>query len=168
MLIQNTLDNINNYLDVIANDNTISIITLHPSLRYDNDTINAQCISVTMEDNYPYFEIVDLDGMSHAISRDNVINIEITDEPVNATDSINVIDLLNDETTRDVIHTIENTTHYSDIYNPDDLIGDLADIIGSDFCGNGVFSGQGIVYRQTPSGDIRSEIARLVDRKSVV
>ncbi len=48
MLIQNTLDNINNYLDVIANDNTISIIALHPSLRYDNDTINAQCISVTI------------------------------------------------------------------------------------------------------------------------
>lgn len=166
MLIQNTLDNINNYLDVIANDNTVSIVMLHPSLRYDNDTISAQCISVTMEDNYPYFEIVDLNGMSHAISRDNVINIEITDEPVNITDSINVIDLLNDETTRDVIHTIEDTTRYSDIHDPDDLIGDLEDIIGSDFCENGVFSGQGIVYRQTPSGDIRSKIASFTQLRS--
>lgn len=166
MLIQNTLDNINNYLDAIANNNTVSIVTLHPSLRYDNNTINAQCISVTMEDNYPYFEIVDLNGMSHAISRDNVINIEITDEPVNITDSINVIDLLNDETTRDVIHTIEDTTRYSDIHDPDDLIGDLADIIGSDFCENGVFSGQGIVYRQTPSGDIRSKIASFTQLRS--
>ncbi len=104
--------------------------------------------------------------MSHAISRDNVINIEITDEPVNATDSINVINLLNDETMRDVIHTIEDTIRYSDIYDPDDLIGDLEDIIGSDFCENGVFSGQGIVYRQTPSGDIRSEIASFTQLRS--
>lgn len=35
MLIQNTLDNINDYLDAIANDNTVSIVTLHPDLRYD-------------------------------------------------------------------------------------------------------------------------------------
>ena len=42
MLIQNTLDNINNYLDAIANDNTVSIVTLYPNLRYDNDTISAQ------------------------------------------------------------------------------------------------------------------------------
>lgn len=80
MLIQNTLDNINNYLDVIANDNTVSIITLHPSLRYDNDTINAQHISVMMEGDYPYFKIVDLNDITHVISRDNINDIEITDD----------------------------------------------------------------------------------------
>lgn len=51
MLIQNTLDNINNYLDVIANDNTVSIVTLHPNLSYDDSTISAQYISVIMKDN---------------------------------------------------------------------------------------------------------------------
>ena len=166
MLIQNTLDNINNYLDVIANDNTVSIVTLHPSLRYDNDTINAQCISVTMEDNYPYFEIVDLNGMSHAISRDNVINIEITDEPVDANENIDVIDFLNNEVTRNIIHKIEDTAAYSDEDDFNKLIKDLEAVVGSDFCENGVFSGQGIVYRQAPLGDIRSETASFTQLRS--
>ena len=158
MLIQNTLDNINNYLDAIANDNTVSIVTLHPNLRYDNDTISAQYISVAMEDNYPYFEIIDLNGVAHAISRKNIIDIEITDEPVDANESINVIDFLNDEVTRNIIHKIEDTAAYSDEDDFNKLIEDLEAVVGSDFCENGVFSGQGIVYRQAPSGDIHGEV----------
>lgn len=166
MLIQNTLNNINNYLDVIANDNTVSIVTLHPSLRYDNDTISAQYISVAMEDNYPYFEIVDLNGVTHTISRDSVVDIEITDEPVDANKSINVIDFLNNEATRNIIYKIEDTTAYSDEDDFDELIEDLETVVGSDFCENGVFSGQGVVYRQTPSGDIRGEITSFTQLQS--
>ena len=166
MLIQNTLDNINNYLDAIANDNTVSIVTLYPNLRYDNDTISAQYISVAMEDNYPYFEIIDLNGVAHAISRKNIIDIEITDEPVDANESINVIDFLNDEVTRNIIHKIEDTTAYSDEDDFDKLMNDLETVVGSDFCENGVFSGQGIVYRQTPSGDIRGEITSFTQLRS--
>lgn len=158
MLIQNTLDNINNYLDAIANDNTVSIVTLHPDLRYDNNTISAQYISVAIEDNYPYFEIVDLNGVAHAISRDSVIDIEITDELVDTNERIDVIDFLNDEATRNIIHKIEDTTAYSDEDDFNELIEDLEAVVGSDFCENGVFSGQGVVYRKTPSGAIRGEI----------
>lgn len=166
MLIQNTLNNINNYLDVIANDNTVSIVTLRPSLRYDNDTISAQYISVAMEDNYPYFEIVDLNGVTHTISRDSVVDIEITDEPVDANKSINVIDFLNNEATRNIIHKIEDTTAYSDEDDFNELMEDLETVVGSDFCENGVFSGQGVVYRQTPSGDIRGEITSFTQLRS--
>lgn len=166
MLIQNTLYNINNYLDVIANDNTVSIVTLHPNLRYDNDTISAQYISVAMEDNYPYFEIVDLNGVTHTISRDSVVDIEITDESVDANKSINVIDFLNNEATRNIIHKIEDTTAYSDEDDFDELMEDLETVVGSDFCENGVFSGQGVVYRQTPLGDIRGEITSFTQLRS--
>ena len=51
-------------------------------------------------------------------------------------------------------------------YDLDDLIEDLEDIIGNDFCENGVFSGQGIVYRQTPSGDIHREVASFTQLRS--
>lgn len=166
MLIQNTLDNINNYLDVIANDNTVSIVTLHPSLRYDNDTISAQYISVIMEDNYPHFAIIDLDGASHTISRDNIIDIEITDESVDTSERIDVINFLNDEAARNIIYKIEDTAAYSDEDDFNKLIEDLEAVVGSDFCENGVFSGQGIVYRQTPSGDIRSEITSFTQLRS--
>lgn len=158
MLIQNTLDNINNYLDVIANDNTVSIVTLHPSLRYDNDTISAQYISVIMEDNYPHFAIIDLDGASHTISRDNIIDIEITDESVDTSERIDVINFLNDEAARNIIYKIEDTAAYSDEDDFNKLIEDLEAVVGSDFCENGVFSGQGIVYLQAPSGDIHGEV----------
>ena len=158
MLIQNTLDNINNYLDVIANDNTVSIVTLHPSLRYDNDTISAQYISVIMEDNYPHFAVIDLDGASHTISRNNIIDIEITDELVDANERIDVIDFLNDKATQNIIYKIEDTAAYSDEDDFNKLIEDLEAVVGSDFCENGVFSGQGIVYRQAPSGDIHGEV----------
>lgn len=166
MLIQNTLNNINNYLDAIANGNTVSIVTLHPSLRYDNDTISAQYISVAMEDNYPYFEIVDLNGVTHTISRDSVVDIEITDESVDANKSINVIDFLNNEATRNIIHKIEDTAAYSDEDDFNKLIEDLEAVVGSDFCENGVFSGQGVVYRQAPSGAIRGEITSFTQLRS--
>ena len=166
MLIQNTLDNINNYLDVIANDNTVSIVTLHPNLRYKNDTINAQYISVIMEDNYPHFAIIDLDGASHTISRDNIIDIEITDELVDTNERIDVIDFLNDKATQNIIYKIEDTAAYSDEDDFNKLIEDLEAVVGSDFCENGVFSGQGIVYRQAPSGDIRGELTSFIQLRS--
>ena len=166
MLIQNTLYNINNYLDTIANDNTVSIVTLHPNLSYDDSTISAQYISVIMKDNYPHFAILDLNGASHAISRDNVIDIEITDEPVDASESINVIDFLNDEVTQNIIYKIEDTAAYSDEDDFNKLIEDLEAVVGSDFCENGVFSGQGIVYRKTPSGAIRGEITSFTQLRS--
>mgnify|MGYP000955994901 FL=1 len=166
MLIQNTLYNINNYLDVIANDNTVSIVTLHPNLSYDDSTISAQYISVAMEDNCPYFAILDLNGASHSISRDNVIDIEITDELVDTNERINVIDFLNNEATRNIIHKIEDTTAYSDEDDFDELMEDLETVVGSDFCENGVFSGQGVVYRQTPLGDIRGEITSFTQLRS--
>lgn len=166
MLIQNTLDNINNYLDVIANDNTVSIVTLHPSLRYDNDTISAQYISVIMEDNYPHFAIIDLDGASHTISRDNIIDIEITDESVDTSERIDVINFLNDEAVRNIIYKIEDTAAYSDEDDFGELMKDLETVVGSDFCENGVFSGQGVVYRKTPSGAIRGEITSFTQLRS--
>ena len=166
MLIQNTLDNINNYLDAIANDNTVSIVTLHPSLRYDNDTISAQYISVAIEDNYPYFEVIDLNGVAHAISRDSVIDIEITDELVDTNERIDVINFLSNEVTRNIIHKIEDTTAYSDEDDFNELMEDLETVVGSDFCENGVFSGQGVVYRKTPSGAIRGEITSFTQLRS--
>ena len=166
MLIQNTLNNINNYLDAIANDNTVSIVTLHPSLRYDNDTISAQYISVAMEDNYPYFAIIDLDGASHTISRDNIIDIEITDESVDTSERIDVINFLNDEAARNIIYKIEDTAAYSDEDDFNELMEDLETVVGSDFCENGVFSGQGIIYRRLPSGDIRDEVTSFTQLQS--
>lgn len=87
---------INQCLDAIANDNTVSIVTLHPELKYDDDTargsIRAQNISVEIRDNYPHFLIIDTDSFVHAIPYGGVIDIEITDEPVDI--DINVIDFL--------------------------------------------------------------------------
>lgn len=107
MLVQNTLNNINTYLDLIANDNTISIITLHPSLEYDNNTIRAHHISVIIADDGPHFEIVDLHNVTHFISRDHITDIETTNELVEAIENIDVVDLLSDDITRDVIHTMK-------------------------------------------------------------
>lgn len=90
----NTVENVNQYLDAIANDNTVSIVTLHPELKYDDDTacgsIRAQNISVEIRDNYPHFLIIDTDSFVHAIPYGGVIDIEVTNEPVDI--EINVID----------------------------------------------------------------------------
>ena len=90
----NTVENVNQYLDAIANDNTVSIVTLHPELKYDDDTargsIRAQNISVEIRDNYPHFLIIDTDSFVHAIPYGGVIDIEITDEPVDTYTSQNL------------------------------------------------------------------------------
>lgn len=151
---------INQCLDAIANDNTVSIVTLHPELKYDDDTargsIRARDISVKMRDNYPYFQIIDTDNLVHSIPYNGVIDIEITDEPVDI--DINVIDFFNDETIRNRIDYIESTTYCSE----DDLaelIKDLEKTIGDNFCQDGIFSGTGMLYRKESSGDIEGELA---------
>ena len=152
---------INQCLDAIANDNTVSIVTLHPELKYDDDTargsIRAQNISVEIRDNYPHFLIIDTDSFVHAIPYGGVIDIEITDEPVDI--DINVIDFFNDETIRNRIDYIESTTYCSE----DDLaelIKDLEETIGDNFCQDGIFSGAGMLYRKESSGDIKGEDAK--------
>ena len=151
---------INQCLDAIANDNTVSIVTLHPELKYDDDTargsIRAQNISVEIRDNYPHFLIIDTDSFVHAIPYGGVIDIEITDEPVDI--DINVIDFFNDETIRNRIDYIESTTYCSE----DDLaelIKDLEKTIGDNFLQDGIFSGTGMLYRKESSGDIEGEFA---------
>ena len=128
------VEDINQCLDAIANDNTVSIVTLHPELKYDDDTargsIRAQNISVEIRDNYPHFLIIDTDSFVHAIPYDGVIDIEITDEPVDI--DINVIDVFNDETIRGMIDYIESTAYCSE----DDLaelINNLEETIGDNF-----------------------------------
>ena len=150
---------INQCLDAIANDNTVSIVTLHPELKYDDDTargsIRAQNISVEIRDNYPHFLIIDTDSFVHAIPYGGVIDIEITDKPVDI--EINVIDFFNDETIRNRIDYIESTTYCSE----DDLaelIKDLEETIGDNFCQDGIFSGTGMLYRKESSGDIEGEL----------
>ena len=154
------VEDINQYLDAIANDNTVSIVTLHPELKYDDDTargsIRAQNISVEIRDNYPHFLIIDTDSFVHAIPYGGVIDIEITDEPVDI--DINVIDFFNDETIRNRIDYIESTTYCSE----DDLAEltkDLEETIGDNFCQDGIFSGTGMLYRKESSGDIEGELA---------
>ena len=151
---------INQCLDAIANDNTVSIVTLHPELKYDDDTargsIRAQNISVEIRDNYPHFLIIDTDSFVHAIPYGSVIDIEITDEPVDI--DINVIDIFNDEKIRRMIDDIESTAYCSE----DDLaelINNLEETIGDNFCQDGIFSGTGMLYRKESSGDIEVESA---------
>ena len=158
MLEVNAVENVNQYLDDIANDNTVSIVTLHPELKYDDDTacgsIRAQNISVEIRDNYPHFLIIDTDSFVHTIPYGGVIDIEITDEPVDI--DINVIDFFNYETIRSRIDYIESTTYCSE----DDLaelIKGLEKTIGDNFCQDGIFSGAGMLYRKESSGDIKGE-----------
>lgn len=157
----NAVEDINQYLDDIANDNTVSIVTLHPELKYDDDkargSIRAQNISVEIRDNYPHFLIIDTDSFVHAIPYGGVIDIEVTNEPVDI--EINVIDFFNDETIRSRIDYIESTTYCSE----DDLaelIKDLEKTIGYNFCQDGIFSGAGMLYRKESSGDIKGEDAK--------
>lgn len=156
----NTVENVNQYLDAIANDNTVSIVTLHPELKYDDDTargsIRAQNISVEIRDNYPHFLIIDTDSFVHAIPYGGVIDIEITDEPVDI--DINVIDVFNDDTIRKMVDYIESTAYCSE----DDLAEltkDLEETISDNFCQDGIFSGTGMLYRKESSGDIEGEFA---------
>lgn len=156
----NAVEDVNQYLDDIANDNTVSIITLHPEPKYDDGTtrgsIRARDISVTMRGNYPHFQIIGTDNLVHSIPYDGVIDIKITDEPVDI--DINVIDIFNDEKIRRMIDCIEGTAYCSE----DDLaelIKDLEETIGDNFCQDGIFSGTGKLYRKESSGDIEGELA---------
>ena len=155
----NAVEDINQYLGTIANDNTVSIVTLHPELKYDDDTtrgsIRARNISVTIRDNHPHFQIIGTDSLVHSIPYDGVIDIEITDEPVDI--DINVIDIFNDDTIRRMIDYIEGTAYCSE----DDLaelINNLEKTIGDNFCQDGIFSGTGMLYRKESSGDIEGEL----------
>ena len=161
ILEANAVEKVNQYLDDIANDNTVSIVTLHPELKYDDDTacgsIRAQNISVEIRDNYPHFLIIDTDSSVHTIPYGGVIDIEVTNEPVDI--EINVIDFFNDETIRSRIDYIESTTYCSE----DDLaelIKGLEKTIGDNFCQDGIFSGAGMLYRKESSGDIKGEDAK--------
>ena len=156
----NAVEDINQYLDDIANDNTVSIVTLHPELKYDDGTtrgsIRSRDISVTMRGNYPHFQIIGTDNLIHTIPYDDVIDIEITDEPVDI--DINVINIFNDETIRRMVDYIEGTAYCSE----DDLaelINNLEETIGDNFCQDGIFSGTGMLYRKESSGDIECELA---------
>ena len=159
ILETNAVEDVNQHLNTIVNDNTVSIVTLHPELKYDDGTtrssIRAQNISVEIRDNYPHFLIIDTDSFVHAIPYGGVIDIEITDEPVDI--DINVIDIFNDETIRRMIDYIEGTAYCSE----DDLaelINNLEKTIGDNFCQDGIFSGTGMLYRKESSGDIEGEL----------
>ena len=150
------VEDINQHLDAITNDNTVSIVTL----KYDDGTtrgsIRARDISVKIRDNYPHFQIIGTDNLVHSIPYNGVIDIEMTDEPVDI--DINVIDIFNDETIRNRIDYIESTTYCSE----DDLAEltkDLEETIGDNFCQDGIFSGTGMLYRKESSGDIEGELA---------
>lgn len=109
-----------------------------------------------MRGNYPHFQIIGTDNLVHSIPYDGVIDIEITDEPVDI--DINVIDVFNDETIRGMIDYIEGTAYCSE----DDLaklIKNLEETIGDNFCQDGIFSGAGMLYRKESSGDIEGEFA---------
>ena len=109
-----------------------------------------------MRGNYPHFQIIGTDNLVHSIPYDGVIDIEITDEPVDI--DINVIDVFNDETIRGMIDYIEGTAYCSE----DDLaelINNLEETIGDNFCQDGIFSGTGMLYRKESLGDIEGEFA---------
>ena len=150
------VEDINQHLDAITNDNTVSIVTL----KYDDGTtrgsIRARDISVKIRDNYPHFQIIGTDNLVHSIPYNGVIDIEMTDEPVDI--DINVIDIFNDETIRRMVDYIEGTAYCSE----DDLAEltkDLEETIGDNFCQDGIFSGTGMLYRKESSGDIEGELA---------
>ena len=154
------VEDINQYLGTIANDNTVSIVTLHPELKYDDGTtrssIRARDISITIRSNHPHFQIIGTDDLVHSIPYNGVIDIEATDEPVDI--DINVIDIFNDEKIRRMTDCIEGTAYCSE----DDLaklINYLEETIGDNFCQDGIFSGTGMLYRKEPSGDIEGEFA---------
>lgn len=154
------VEDVNQHLDAITNDNTVSIVQLHPELKYDDGTtrssIRARDISITIRSNHPHFQIIGTDNLVHSIPYNGVIDIEITDEPVDI--DINVIDIFNDETIRRMVDDIEGAAYCSE----DDLaelINNLEETIGDNFCQDGIFSGTGMLYRKESSGDIEGELA---------
>ncbi|RKV91002.1 MAG: hypothetical protein D8G53_16205, partial [Candidatus Saccharimonas sp.] len=153
MLKLNAVENVNQYLDDIANNDTMTIVTLRPDSKRDNNVIWVKYIYVTIESDCPQFEIIDINDRTCYIPQEDVINIEMTDNPVSSDEDIDVIDFFNNEALQRAINDFE-----AGIDDLDSLSEKIDQIIGYDyFCQNGMFSGQGVLYRQTTSGEVYRE-----------
>ena len=146
-LLQYALDDVNNYLDIIANDDSVSIIRLHSrSAEHTPRTILAQYIAVTMAHHTatPCFEIVDLHETVHQVPCRQIDDIELTHIAVSEylmTDD--VVALLDNEQARAAIKLIENNMRYNNI----DSTAELIELLGPNFCQGGLFSGHGTIYQ---------------------
>lgn len=153
MLQVNAVENVNQYLDDIANNDTMPIVTLRPDSKRDNNVIWVKYIYVTIENDCPQFEIIDINDRTCYIPQEDVINIEMTDNPVSSDENIDVIDFFNNEALQRAINDFE-----AGIDDLDNLSEKINQIVGYDyFCQNGMFSGQGVLYRQTTSGEVYRE-----------
>ena len=153
MLQVNAVENVNQYLDDIANNDTMTIVTLRPDSKRDNNVIWVKYIYVTIESDCPQFEIIDINDRTCYIPQEDIINIEMTDNPVSSDEDIDVIDFFNNEALQRAINDFE-----AGIDDLDSLSEKIDQIIGYDyFCQNGMFSGQGVLYRQTASGEVYRE-----------
>lgn len=147
------VENVNQYLDDIANNDTMTIVTLQPDSKRDNNVIWVKYIYVTIENDCTQFEIIDINDRTCYIPQEDVINIEMTDNPVSSDENIDVIDFFNNEALQRAINDFE-----AGIDDLDSLSEKIDQIIGYDyFCQNGMFSGQGVLYRQTASGEVYRE-----------
>jgi len=147
------VENVNQYLDDIANNDTMTIVTLQPDSKRDNNVIWVKYIYVTIENGCTQFEIIDINDRTCYIPQEDVINIEMTDNPVSSDENIDVIDFFNNEALQRAINDFE-----AGIDDLDSLSEKIDQIIGYDyFCQNGMFSGQGVLYRQTASGEVYRE-----------
>lgn len=153
MLQVNAVENVNQYLDDIANNDTMTIVTLRPDSKRDNNVIWVKYIYVTIESDCPQFEIIDINDRTCYIPQEDVINIEMTDNPVSSDENIDVIDFFNNEALQRAINDFE-----AGIDDLDNLSEKINQIVGYDyFYQNGMFSGQGVLYRQTTSGEVYRE-----------
>lgn len=153
MLQVNAVENVNQYLDDIANNDTMTIVTLQPDSKRDNNVIWVKYIYVTIENDCTQFEIIDINDRTCYIPQEDVINIEMTDNPVSSDENIDVIDFFNNEALQRAINDFE-----AGIDDLDSLSEKINQIVGYDyFCQNGMFSGQGVLYRQTASGEVYRE-----------
>ena len=149
----NAVENVNQYLDDIANNDTMTIVTLQPDSKRDNNVIWVKYIYVTIENDCTQFEIIDINDRTCYIPQEDVINIEMTNNPVSSDENIDVIDFFNNEALQRAINDFE-----AGIDDLDSLSEKIDQIIGYDyFCQNGMFSGQGVLYRQTASGEVYRE-----------
>ena len=147
------VEDINQYLDDIANNDTMTIVTLQPDSKRDNNVIWVKYIYVTIENDCTQFEIIDINDRTCYIPQEDVINIEMTNNPVSSDENIDVIDFFNNEALQRAINDFE-----AGIDDLDSLSEKIDQIIGYDyFCQNGMFSGQGVLYRQTASGEVYRE-----------
>ena len=70
------VENVNQYLDDIANNDTMTIVTLQPDSKRDNNVIWVKYIYVTIENGCTQFEIIDINDRTCYIPQEDVINIE--------------------------------------------------------------------------------------------